>query len=138
MTKISKSLEWMREYLDVAIPYLPVGVSISKLAAWSKVGGRYGKGCQACIITNDNETFRIYLHLSRHPRGEKFPTPYTRLELLELLAHELAHTLSWDHTPEHKELESKLSLVFMNRLKQEGYVSSEEEERTKNRKSSES
>jgi hypothetical protein len=132
VTKLGKSLVWMKPYLDVAIPHLPASKRIARITAWNKTNGRYGKGCQACIITDDDETFRVYIHTYSHPRGEE-PTPYSKLELLELLAHELAHTVSFDHTPEHKKLEAKLLTIFMNQLESEGYVSSEEEERIKNR-----
>jgi predicted metal-dependent hydrolase len=47
--------------------------------------------------------------------------------LLQYLAHELAHLEHWDHTPDHKHLECILMSAFMTRLKQDFYVSEEDE-----------
>jgi hypothetical protein len=132
VTKFSRCFEWMEVYVNSAIPLMKEGITITRITAWAKSNNRVGKGVQACIITNDESSFRVYIKTHRHPRGEE-PTPYTKLELLELLAHELAHIVSFDHTPEHKKLEAKLLTIFMNQLESEGYVSSEEEERIKNR-----
>jgi len=45
--------------------------------------------------------------------------------MLVHLAHELAHLVHEDHTPEHKKLECKLIRLFMSRLKKDGYISEE-------------
>lgn len=56
------------------------------------------------------------------------------IELLCTLAHELAHLLEFDHTPAHKELEARITSIFMRRLQKDGYISEEAEEKELPRK----
>ena len=57
---------------------------------------------------------------------EKF-RPYTLIELLCTLAHELAHIKHWQHTPHHKMLENHLTTLFMQKLDKEGYICEEKD-----------
>lgn len=52
---------------------------------------------------------------------------FSKVDLLEHLAHELAHLVHWKHTPNHKRLECEIMLKFMSRLQSTGYVSEEHE-----------
>ena len=53
--------------------------------------------------------------------------PYTIIELLHTLAHELAHIPNWTHTTDHKILECRILIKFMQRLSKEGYISEEKD-----------
>lgn len=53
--------------------------------------------------------------------------PFSKIDLLELLAHELAHLTHWEHTPSHKALEARLKRLFMTQLEKTGYISEEQE-----------
>jgi hypothetical protein len=124
--KCAKAFEWLSPYINEGMALVPEGKKLSKVMAW-KLNGRAGKGCQACIYTNDHKTYRIYIHTMYHPRYAKEPMPYSKIDILGLLAHEMAHMLDMYHSPEHKILETQLLKMFMRKLKKEGYVNEEEE-----------
>ena len=68
-----------------------------------------------------------YISITKmHPLEYKIK-PYSKIDMLEFLAHELAHLHCWDHTPDHMKLQSELLLIFMVHLKKSGYKSYEDE-----------
>jgi hypothetical protein len=81
------------------------------------------------------EVDRITLVREIKSKKKKEKHEYSKIDLLGHLAHEMAHLKYWTHTPEHKMLECKLTVIFMRHLLKSGYVSEEEEiiERRKNR-----
>ena len=118
MARISPKLLWMRPYLETSLKHLPPGTVIERLGAWSPASTR-GRDCEAAIFqTRKGAPYRIWIHTGY---------VHSKIDLLALLAHELAHTISWEHTPEHKALEAKLTRIFMQQLKKEGYHSEEQE-----------
>jgi len=124
--KYSKNLEWLLPYLEVGLGMIPEGKKVTRLQTW-QLKQRAGKGVQAAIFTNDYKTYRIYLHSMYHPRGEAKAQRFSKIDILGLLAHELAHTLDLMHSPEHKMLEGKILRTFMIKLKKEGYENEETE-----------
>lgn len=66
----------------------------------------------------------------------------SKIDILSFFAHELAHYFlviahdEWDHTPEHKVLESQITILFMDLLAKQGYISDEKEKPKKKRTSS--
>jgi hypothetical protein len=125
---VNKKLAWMVPYVERGLLLIPDGKSVTRLGAWTR-GGRYGKQETAALITNNNRHYRIYIHTHAytHPRGV---TPHSKIEMLELLAHEMAHMIDDhfdEHTPEHRRLEAKLTSLFMTMLKKSGYHSEERE-----------
>lgn len=108
----------MRPYLEISLKHLPEGTCIERVGAWG-IGTTRGKDCLAAIYqARTGDPYRIWIHLSYN---------HSRIDLLALLAHELAHTISWEHTPEHKALEAKLTRIFMKQLRKDGYISEEHE-----------
>ena len=123
--RISPKLLWMQGYIKLGLTYLPDEVVISRVSAWGVKSGR-GVGVHACIYQDKNgHPYRIWMH-THYYLGEEV-RPFSKIDLLGLLAHELAHTVEWKHTPKHKQIESKILSAFMRKLKREGYVSEEEE-----------
>lgn len=125
-TRVSPRLKWLEPYLELGLTMLPDGKRITRIGAWSITNKRVGKGVQAAIFSYDDKNYTIWMHTHRHPRGEPIG-PLSKIDLLSNLAHELAHTISWEHTPEHKDLEAMISRAFMLMLKREGYESEERE-----------
>lgn len=66
--------------------------------------------------------------------------PLSKIDILSFFAHELAHYFlviahdEWDHTPEHKVLESQITILFMDLLTKQGYISDEQEKPKKKSK----
>ena len=53
---------------------------------------------------------------------------YSKVDILQVLAHELAHFAEPDfHTPQHKIDECKMCIIFMKMLNEDGYKSEEYE-----------
>lgn len=122
--RISPKLEWLRPYLFIGLLYLPKKHKIVRIGSWS-VGSSRGKNVAGAIFQDrlgDGHRIWLHTHLNKN-------TPYSKIEILNTLAHEMAHTVDWKHTPKHKKLESRITNAFMNYLQKEGYVSEEEEMR---------
>jgi len=124
--RVSPKLEWLIPYLDTGVSMLPKRKKIIRLGAWDIKKSR-GKLVHAAIFQDgDNGQYRIWMHT--HIKVKKKIRPYTKIEILENLAHEIAHTAHWVHSCDHKIVECKILVKFMRMLKKEKYVSEEEEE----------
>lgn len=126
---VSKKLEWLKPYIDIALPLISPDIIITRITAWDYKKSR-GVGCHAAVIRDrEGAPFRIYMH-THFKECNKF-IPYSKIDLLTFLAHEIAHTEHWNHTPEHKTLEVKILKKFISKLKKDGYISEEKEMRKK-------
>lgn len=125
---IVKKLEWMRGYVEVVSHLLPKIKQLKKIS--SKTGNKERfQHCHGLITYFDKKSFRITLYVTYHDTLTDTIVDYSTLDLLQYLAHELAHLEHWDHTPSHKHLECVIMSAFMTKLAQDGYVSEEEEEK---------
>lgn len=131
--KLSKDLEWMRPYVEIASTMIPrIGrlKGIYKLGVKKKIRNRVYGVCH--VYPNGDAS--IYLYTEYNSIKRLFPTPilakerYNTVQLLTVLAHELAHLRYWDHCPKRQILESQLVILFMSKLYSEGYKSEEDEE----------
>lgn len=123
---IVKELEWMRDYIDNVSHLLPKIKQLKKIS--SKKGNKERwQHCHGLITYFDKKSFRITLYLTYHDILTDKIENYSTIDLLQYLAHELAHLEHWDHTPQHKQLECILMGIFMIRLSNEGYISEEVE-----------
>lgn len=123
---ITKDLEWTREYIQSVDHLLP------KLKSVRRVSSRYGhkdrwKHCHGLITYWDKKHYRITIYLTYHDLYSDKIKHYSMIDTLICLAHELAHLVHWEHTPEHKLLECVILQIFMVRLRESGYTSEEEE-----------
>lgn len=137
--KISRPLLWLRPYLE------EISLLIPKLNKVKQIKGRtpsikYVQHSQAHIICDENGFYKItlnycfyFLEKIRPPVRRKFF--YTKVDILRHLAHELAHLIEWNHSPEHLYLEARYLSIFADRLKREGYISEEKEESETQKKS---
>lgn len=123
---ITKELEWMREYIDSTSHLLPKIKQLRKITTKRGNKERW-QHCHGLITYFDKKSYRITLYTTYHSLIEDKIKPYSTIDLLQYLAHELAHLEHWDHTPDHKQLECILMSIFMTKLKQSGYVSEEQE-----------
>jgi hypothetical protein len=123
---IVKEYEWMSDYIDSVSHLLPKIKKLKKISL--KKGNRERwQHCHGLITYHNKQDYRITLYRTYHDMISDKIKPYTTIDLLQYLAHELAHLEHWDHTPDHKHLECILMSAFMTRLKQDFYVSEEDE-----------
>lgn len=121
-TRVCKKLSWLIPYINEGKKFISKEHKIARVGAWS-LGKSRGKSEAAAIFqTRLGEPHRIWLH-THHSKD----APYSKIDILTHLAHELAHTEDWKHTPRHADLEAKIKRRFMKMLEKEGYVSEEKE-----------
>lgn len=124
--KISKSLEWTRDYIESVAHLLPRIKQLKKIS--SRRGSKeYFQHFHGLITYFDKKSFRITLYITYHDTLSDKITSYSTIDILQYLAHELAHLEHWDHTTNHKQLECIILGIFMTKLQQDGYISEEDE-----------
>lgn len=137
--KLSTELEWLKPYLKRVKNIIPVH-KLEKIIS-GKPREEQIQHSHAQLVTeynpNTGHTKRRYITLNLYyMKSRKLkPTlrskePFSKIDLLETLAHELAHLKEYKHTPQHKKLENRLCTIFMNMLEKTGYVSEEHEFKT--------
>lgn len=128
----SKKIEWIRDYVDPLKSKYPRIDKLKSIRSYSPNASSI-QHSQAHIIEEGRpKIYKITLNLYYYTLEdlkyfERKKMPYSKIDLLTHLAHELAHLYYWDHCPRHKILESKFVTGFMKKLLSEGYVSEEEE-----------
>ncbi len=126
---IVKELEWVRDYIESVSHFLPRINQLKKISS-RKGSKQYWQHFHGIITYFDKKSFRITLYISYHDTLSDKIKNYSTIDLLQYLAHELSHLEHWDHTPQHKHLESILMGIFMIKLASEEYISEEEEARS--------
>lgn len=120
--KFSPCFEWLAPYVELGMKYVNSTHKLSRVSAWT-YGKSRGKNEAAAIYqTRKGEPHRIYIHTQFDANR-----PHSKIDILSLLAHEIAHMEDWKHTTKHKRLEAKILRAFMKLLESQGYVSEEEE-----------
>lgn len=123
---IVKDLEWTRDYIESVAHILPNLKYLKRIS--SKRGNKERwRHCHGIINYHDQRHYRISIYLSYHDLYSDKIKPYSTIDTLTCLAHELAHLRHWTHSPEHKMLECFILNIFMVKLRESGYVSEEEE-----------
>jgi len=136
---ISKEIKWLKEYLEIAKEYIP-DKKFKQLKKVHSMHPPYNRKSRVYgHLQKDLETnhYSLLIKLSHFPivrkdgefKQKEKREYYDKIEILETLAHELAHLVFWDHTPAHKVLNAILTIKFMTKLSEDGYISTEEEMR---------
>ncbi len=130
--KIAEKLLWLEEYVTLAqtvVPKIKKLKSIKLLSPQEKKINRiHGQ-----LVKYPEGHYVMSLYLESNHIKRLYPKPilktyiYSKVDILSTLAHELAHLEHWDHTPQHKMLEAKLTMLFMAKLAENGYISEENE-----------
>lgn len=127
--KIVQGLQWTQDYIESVSYLLPNLKYLRKVS--SKQGNKERwRHCHGIITYHDKKHYRITIYLSYHDLYSDKIKPYSTIDTLICLAHELAHLQHWTHSPEHKLLECQILTIFMIKLKESGYISEEEEFRS--------
>lgn len=132
---ISEQLEWIRPYLVDVEHLVPIKHLRRVTAKKPRKDFTQNQLCHGMITryARYKRDFKITLYTyfiditKIHPEVHMRLRPYSKIDTLCFLAHELSHMVHWDHTPQHKSLEAELTHLFMIRLRASGYVSEEEE-----------
>lgn len=112
--KISPELEWIRPFIRIAGEY----VNTNRIKSVTGFAVPLGKSEQLdAHILVDNDThkadlmIRVMNHYGAHGRITHRKPSYIS-EILDHLAHELAHLSEWEHTPTHFFLQHEIMKMF--------------------------
>jgi len=135
--KIDSELSWLAPYMKPVKRIVPLDrIKHLKVNRFDK---RVNRGNYAmCTKHGKMYTIKIdkyYQRYTHHHDGSWSVKlfPHSKIDMLCLLAHELAHAALWshDHSPDHKLLEARITSIFMRQLKRENYKDEEDELKTK-------
>jgi hypothetical protein len=113
--KLSSNMSWAAPFLDAVEDLVPME-RVTEVKGYTVAFGKRER--QEASILEAGGRFRIQLLLTEN----EGPTRRgLHLEnLLAALAHELAHTVHWPHTPEHLLLTAKILQRFARVARKEG------------------
>lgn len=132
--KVDEQISWIKPYLQIAAKQ----INLSKLRTVKTTlfDESTANRQTLAFCTFDGKHFDIsidrYYQRHIHKKGRKCKRvlkEHSKIEILELLAHELAHIGNAKefelHSPRHKAIECKLMIKFMTQLQKEGYKNEE-------------
>jgi len=131
----SSDLEWMRPYISKVKHIVPVH-KLDRINSYKpREKNIINEHASYNVERLDGRISRIYISLNLYSWKlvkikpfKRIFIPFSKIDLLMGLAHELAHhTVGFKHTPKHKKLENRLCGIFMTMLENEGYISEEHE-----------
>lgn len=136
--KINKKLEWVRPYLK-RVKHLVDLSALGRISVKTRFPVTVAQPYHGIIWRKGRGKFTILLTLNYQEKYKYHDDnkcylrlkPYSKIDILMNLAHELAHITYWDHCPNRQILESRITMLFMNQLLRDGYISEEEELKTK-------
>jgi len=134
MVEVSKNLEWTKPYLEDVSDIVDF-TKICKIKGVSKTrADRVERHLGLCIPRGKKLEIQIWLSYQSKKKslGRLKCTleyaPLSKLDILDILAHELAHTnTDWLHTTKHRIMTNFINTIFMDRLNEEGYITEEHE-----------
>ena len=132
MTRFSEKLEWLEGYLTLASSFIP---KIKKLKSVTIITPKPKQRARiyGCLTHRVDGYYSMTLYVKYNSIIKLYPKvtmklkTFSKVDILSTFAHELAHLNHWDHTPQHKMLEAKLTMLFMAKLAESGYISEEDE-----------
>lgn len=133
MVKLSNNVEWFKPYLNDVKHLVPIEQLEKIFGIVPKLKQIQGYHAHLVVESKGRKKRKyISMYLSYTSTVRLRPLKrvlkaFSKLDLLEHLAHELAHLIHWKHTTAHKKLEAELIIKFMTRLESIGYVSEEHE-----------
>jgi hypothetical protein len=104
--KISKNMEWSRPYLDAVHAH----VKVSSIKGYVVPPGKEVQTLGVCHKRRTKHA--ISIALNENSAFNTVSKPVRLEDVLFVLAHELAHTVEWDHTPEHLRVTANLLETF--------------------------
>lgn len=129
---IAKELEWVREYIKTVGHLLPHLKQLKRISSRKANKDKIMRCHGSCTKYYDTVHYRITLYVNYSSVDSYNPLtvvirPYSKIDTLRFLAHELSHLEHWEHTPDRMYLECSILSIFMTKLKAEGYISEEDE-----------
>ena len=123
-TKFHKNVTWLEPFFQAAKGLVPLHkIKIIKGFSVAYSVGLEVTGASCSTETARSFTIAIRTHnqnFRRNDNGTFSPKRHKRRYIYDILgdfAHELAHVVEWDHTPEHWLLECKIQRRFISKLK---------------------
>lgn len=103
--RLSPKLRWLEPYARLGLTFVSPDKELERIGALT-YGTNWGSNEHAFLIQRAiGEPYRIWMH-THYGKGKN--DAFSRLELLEILAHEIAHMHDWDHSPLHGQLSGRI------------------------------
>ena len=117
--KYEKSVLCLKPFVDSVKSLIPFHRIVS--IKGYKVRKGLDEKTDGCTWVDDKKrTFVVTLLTYSYVKSKKEHRPKTLHYILDTLAHELAHTVHWEHTYKHYELNAKIALKFAKVIKRLG------------------
>lgn len=116
-TKYNKNVKWLKPFVEAASKYINVK-KITKVKGFRIPFSLQELTYATVTINRKNEisiNVRIFNQLK--VKGKNKHKPASIAQILEHLAHELAHLGEWEHSPAHFELTARIQLEFAKVLR---------------------
>lgn len=110
--KYSKNVLWLKPFVEKAKDLIAYK-KIVKIRGY-QVKAKLDEQTDASIIIDDskNGQMSINLLIKSYSKTKKEHRSKPMHYILDSFAHELAHTIEWEHTPEHYRLQARIMLRF--------------------------
>jgi hypothetical protein len=115
--KFTKNVLWLKPFVRAArhkIPLKKIGTIMGYQVRKGSHEQTYGR------TTTYHETWKVGISILIHSRDTGKLRPCRCETIIFTLAHELAHIVHWEHTPEHFKLQGELIILFYDILKKSG------------------
>lgn len=101
--RVSPRLVWLEPYARLGLSFVNPNKELERIGAL-KYGTDWGSNEHAFLIQRAiGEPYRIWMH-THYTHTDAF----SKIELLEILAHEIAHMEDWDHSAFHGQLSGRI------------------------------
>lgn len=101
--RVSPKLIWIEPYARLGLSFVSPNKELERIGALT-YGKNWGSNEHAFLIQRAiGEPFRIWLHTHYGPELK-----FSKIELLENLAHEIAHMEDWSHSAFHGLLSARI------------------------------
>lgn len=108
--KYTKTTQWLKPFVEKVKDLIPYNRITNIKGYWVRADlNEKTDGCTT--IYDDNKiTISLLVKSYNNPKKELRGKPIHYI--LDTLAHELAHTIEWEHTPKHYKIQAKIMLKF--------------------------
>lgn len=107
--KYSKDLLWLKPFVE-CLDVLPLK-KLQRIKGY-RVAKNLDSQSYGSIVTKDGKKYSINIETYTYSKKDKQYRKKRIEEILLTLAHELAHLVHWEHTPQHFQLQSNIMWCF--------------------------
>lgn len=120
MIKYNKDVLWLKPFVEAAKSLIPFR-KITNVKGYQVQAG-LKELAEGSTLQDDKGRYSINLLTFSYNRDKREHRRKPMYSTLDTLAHELAHTVHWEHTDKHYELQARIMLRFAKVIKKMGII----------------